>query len=261
MYLSDVDIEEFEHRGFLAFSGLFDPEEIDSVNEGLPDLYRRSGPEVMRDSEGAVKLVYGAHEVTGPFNLLSRMPRLVQPSRQLLGGEEVYLFQSLLKPKESFTGEIRHWQRDFALWQAEEGMARPAAIAVAVFLEDVVPANGPLLVIPKSHQVKVLPHAEGEDAGSLDRLAVEKLTTENGVEAITGPAGTVVFLHANLVRGSAGNMSPLPRPVMYFNYNAVTNAPSRRGERPWYMSNPSAEAIEPLSDHILRTYNIPTKSA
>ena len=44
-----------------------------------------------------------------------------------------------------------------------------------------------------------------------------------GIVAPTGKPGGLLMFHGNLVHGSAGNITPFPRKIVYLTLNAVSN--------------------------------------
>src|SRR3546814_8261047 len=91
---------------------------------------------------------------------------------------------------------------------------------IAVFLAEVFPCYGPLLLIPKSHNHGVL--AAGHDTATtscprctLDHATVERLCDQGGLVMPTGKPGAVLMFHGNLMHGSAGNITPYPRKIVY----------------------------------------------
>ena len=50
-----------------------------------------------------------------------------------------------------------------------------------------------------------------------------RLVREGGIVAPTGKAGGMLMFHGNLVHGSAGNIAPYPRKIVYLTLNAVSN--------------------------------------
>ena len=82
---------------------------------------------------------------------MARHPRLVEPLRQLFG-EDVYVHQFKLNAKAAFEGDVWQWHQDYGTWARDDGMPEPRAMNIAVFLDEVMPINGPLLLIPKSHK-------------------------------------------------------------------------------------------------------------
>src|SRR5664280_1699171 len=64
-------------------------------------------------------------------------------------------------PDVAFEGDVWQWHQDYGTWQRDDGMPQPRAMNIAVFLDEVMPINGPLLLIPKSHKQGVF--AAGHD--------------------------------------------------------------------------------------------------
>ena len=244
MHLTPNLIDEFQERGYLLFQGLLDAEEVGVLRAELPALFARTGPEVVREKDGRTpRLVYGAHETSDPFRKLSRLPRILGPVQQLIEGE-AYIHQSRLNPKHGFSGGTWNWHQDFGTWHREDGIPTPNCVMTAIFLDDATVVNSPLLVVPGSQNlgmlddVKAEEDAKGYTVMQIDGSQIEALAAENGIDALVGPAGTVAFIHCNLVHGSANNVSPYSRSIMYLNYNAVTNLPTGGANRAWYHNNP-----------------------
>ena len=223
MRLSADQIEEFDRDGYLLFERLLDEKEAALLRSAAAGCRARSGPEVVREKgSDAVRLVYGAHAYSEPFAISSRLPRLLNPVSQLLGGG-VYIHQSRLNPKEGFAGGTWNWHQDFGTWHREDGLPQPRCVMTAIFLDDASAVNSPLLVVPGSQHVGMLEDvtpeagARGYTVMEIDTPTLSALADAHGIGALTGPAGTVAFIHCNLVHGSANNVSPWPRAIMYFN--------------------------------------------
>jgi ectoine hydroxylase len=59
---------------------------------------------------------------------------------------------------------------------------------------------------------------------------VSEIVETGGIVAPTGKPGGLLLFHGNLVHGSAGNITPYPRKIVYLTLNAVSNhirAPTR----------------------------------
>src|SRR5207247_1616599 len=54
--------------------------------------------------------------------------------------------------KAAFEGEVWQWHQDYGTWARDDGMPQPRAMNIAVFLDEVMPINGPLMFIPRSHK-------------------------------------------------------------------------------------------------------------
>ena len=68
----------------------------------------------------------------------------------------VYVHQFKLNAKAAFEGDVWQWHQDYGTWQRDDGMPDARAMNIAVFLDEVMPINGPLMLIPKSHKQGVL---------------------------------------------------------------------------------------------------------
>jgi ectoine hydroxylase len=256
MHLSDSQIEEFDRKGYLFFPGLLDQEEASVLRAALPGLCARTGPEVVREPESdTIRLVYGAHAYSDPFARLSVLPRLLNPVRQLLRGD-VYLHQSRINPKPGFSGGAWNWHQDFGTWHREDGMPEPRCVMTAVFLHDATAVNGPLLVLPGTQHHGMVDSVERENATGytvmqIDPPLVAEFADKNGIVPLMGLAGSVAFIHCNLVHGSSNNVSPWERGIMYMNYNAVDNVPTGGNGRDWFHNNRDRSPMAPGDDDAL----------
>ncbi len=256
MKLDRDQIETFRRTGCLFFPALFSAPEIEPLRAGLPRILARQGPEIVREKEdpSAVRLAYGAHAFEEAYRRVTLHPRVQAPARQLLG-EPLYIHQTRLNPKQGFSGGLWSWHQDFGTWHRADGMPAPNCIMTAVFLDDCTVANAPLLIIPGSQGHGLVEAVTPEDAAGyvlmeIDRPAVQGLAEAGGIRALTGAAGSVAFLHCNIVHGSAPNISPYRRAIWYINYNAVSNA-CVGSERAWHHNNRDSTPLEPLADDCL----------
>ena len=259
MQLSDSQINDFNHYGYLFFPELLDKTEISLLERAMPEILGREGPEVIREKKepSVTRLAFGAHIYSEPFKRLSLLPRLLEPVQQLLN-ENVYIHQSRINPKPGFGGGTGwDWHQDYGGWHEGDGMPKPRCIMVGVFIDDCSIAKSPLLVVPKSHRegfldsIQLHRDADGYSLYVLDRPTLEKITEEHGIEPLVGPAGSVCFCHSTLIHGSANNVSPWRRAIMYLIYNAVSNACTGT-ERPWYQNNRNFTPLKVISDDSLK---------
>lgn len=257
MRLNQEQIRHYREVGYLLFKSLLDAREAQALRAALPAVLSRTGPEVIREQDGAgARLVFGAHRFSEPFRLLSTLPRLLEPVRQLLN-EDVYLHQSRLNPKQGFGSGARwDWHQDYSAWQRVDGMQRPDCIMASVFIDDCSVAQSPLLVIPRSHRrgfidsIELHRDAKGYSLYELDRATVARLADEHGIEPLIGGAGTVALVDCNLIHGSANNISPWRRAILYLIYNACSNA-CTNGDRPWFQNNRDFTPLQATDDSAL----------
>ena len=161
-----AQIAEFDERGYLFFPGLLEADEAQILQDEMPELLARQGPEVMRErgEECAARLVFGAYQFSEAFRLLTQLPRMLLPVRQLLR-DQVYLHQSRLNPQEGFgKGGQWEWHQDFGPWHRLDDMSEPRCIMAAVFVDDCSVAQSPLMVVPGTHRLGYLESIQPDTA-------------------------------------------------------------------------------------------------
>ena len=157
--------------------------------------------------------------------------------------------------KAAFTGEVWQWHYDFATHFGEDGVPKPLALNLHVFLDDVNEFNGPLYFIPKSHKYGSAPSkldtlTTSYPLWTVDKDTVKKLVKENGIISATGKAGTAVIFVDNLVHGSPQNMSPMDRAIFSAILNPCNNAQTKF-IRPDYKHGRDFKPIEASSNNSL----------
>ena len=254
MKLTPQQIEDFHREGWLFLPELFSPEEVALLKRESEAIYREHRPEVWREKTGAPRTAFAAHTYNEAFGTLGAHPRLIGPVEQLFG-EQVYMHQYKINAKAAFTGEVWQWHQDYGTWKRDDGMPEPRAMNISVFLDEVMPINGPLLLVPRSHNAGDLEASHDVETTSyplwtLDEATVSRLVAEGGIVAPTGKPGGVLMFHGNLVHGSAGNITPYPRRIVYLTLNAVSNY-IRTPTRPEFIAHRDFAPIVPVADDAL----------
>ncbi|MFU8864036.1 MAG: ectoine hydroxylase [Rhodobacterales bacterium] len=268
--ISRDEAEHYEEKGYLIRNDLFSQQEIARLIETSASLRNdgqsiRSEDLVVEPGSDAVRTIFRLDEHSTVFARLAADARLANVARFLLG-DEVYLHQSRLNYKPGFTGKEFYWHSDFETWHAEDGLPRMRTLSASVLLTDNSALNGPLMLIPGSHKQFIACQGETPDAnhksslqkqeiGVPSREILEKLAAQAGLDAATGPAGTVIFFECNTLHASNGNVTPFPRSNAFFVYNAVSNAPSApfaaAKPRPAFLANrESFKPIEPVTGDL-----------
>ncbi|MPY74596.1 MAG: proline hydroxylase [Alphaproteobacteria bacterium] len=254
MRLLKKQIDRFEEEGYLFLPEVFTRHEAALLKREAERVYALDREEVWRESSGTARTAFAAHTYNEGFRRLGRHPRLIEPVMQLLGGP-VYMHQFKVNAKAAFDGEVWQWHQDYGTWRRDDEMPEPRAMNIAVFLDDVTAANGPLLFIPGSHRQGVL--AAGHDLATtsyplwtLDRATVTKLAEHGGCVAPTGPAGSMLLFSSLLVHASPPNISPFGRIIVYLSLCHVENH-IRRFKRPEWIAHRDFTPIEPLADDCL----------
>jgi ectoine hydroxylase len=254
MKLTDAQLREFDREGYLFFPGCFATEEADLLRAEAHRVFALDREEVWRETSGVARTAFAAHTYNEAYRRLGRHPRLIAPVEQILDGR-VYMHQYKINAKAAFDGEVWQWHQDYGTWKADDDMPEPRAMNIAVFLDDVTAANGPLLFIPRSHKLGALEAGHDLETTSyplwtLDRETVRKLAKQGGCVAPTGPAGSVLMFHSCLVHASPPNISPMDRTIVYLSLCETGNH-IRRFKRKEWIAHRDFTPIEPLADDCL----------
>jgi ectoine hydroxylase len=257
MKLTPEQLEEFDREGYLFLPNTFSAEEAALLRREAARVYGLEREEVWRESTGVPRTAFAAQTYSEPFRRLGLHPRLVEPVMQILDGP-VYLHQYKVNAKAAFDGEVWQWHQDYGTWARDDGMPEPRAMNIAVFLDEVMAVNGPLMFIPKSHQKGVL--AAGHDRATtsyplwtLDKATITELCAEGGIVGPTGKPGSVLMFHGNLVHASPPNITPYPRKIVYLTLCAVSNH-IRKPTRPEWIAHQDFTPIAPCADDALLAY-------
>lgn len=121
---------------------LFSQEEVDLLAREAVGIYDANRPEVWREKSGAPRTAFAAHLYNEAFGLLGAHPRMIEPVEQVFG-EPVYMHQFKINAKSAFTGDVWQWHQDYGTWKRDDGMPEPRAMNIAIFLDEVMPINGP----------------------------------------------------------------------------------------------------------------------
>ena len=254
MRLTDHQIDEFNELGYLFFPDIFNPAEVAVLKKAATAVYAEQREEVWRESSGAARTAFSAHTYNECFRRLGAHPRLIHPVMSLLGGP-VYIHQYKVNAKAAFEGDVWQWHQDYGTWARDDWMPEPRAMNIAVFVDDVTAANGPLLFIPGSHKQGVVVAGHDLETTSyplwtLDRETVVQLYEQGGCVAPTGNAGSVIMFSSLLVHASPPNISPMDRTIVYLSLCHVDNH-IQRFKRPEWIAHRDFTAIEPLADDTL----------
>lgn len=255
MQLSDAQIQEYEQRGFLFFPGLLRPTEMALLNGEIAAILKTPRRELVMERDGCTpRSIFNLQAFNETFARLVRHPRILEPARALVGGP-AYVFQMVVNFKKAFSGDQWPWHQDYPTYHHDDGMPRPAVVNCLIFMEEVGPYNGPLMLVPESHRL-TLPLAPIDTTttsypGRWTQLElVERHAREKGIVAPQGPAGSVIFAHTNILHASGPNMSPWGRTLMSLTINALDNQ-TRGSRRPDYIVPSDRTTLEPLEEDCL----------
>ncbi|XOB92606.1 ectoine hydroxylase [Pseudomonadota bacterium 24LQ007] len=270
--LSETELARYERDGFLVFNDFLDQETVKRFRDDLrayenDDSILRSEGTITEPGKQEIRSIFGIHELSERFDRLTRDARLLDMVHQLLGSD-AYIHQSRINFKPGFHGKGFDWHSDFETWHAEDGMPRMRAVSFSIALTDNTPFNGPLMLIPGSHKTFVpcvgrtpednyQSSLKKQELGVPNEQDLQKMADEYGIQAPTGPAGSLIIFECNTLHASNANMSPWPRSNLFFVYNSVENRLEQpfcgNKPRPDFLGNRShTEALRPVRSPDLR---------
>jgi ectoine hydroxylase len=220
-------------RGYSVHPDLLSVAEVDAYRDELARLTAdaRDDERVVRSRSGDVMAIYEVHETSELVAELVCDPRVLDRARQVLGSA-VHIHQSRIACLPGFHGEGAYWHSDFEVWHAEDGMPAPRAVSMSVPLT----GQQELMAMPGSHRTFV-PTPRG--VPTQEHLTT--LAAAYGIDRVTDAAGSVLMLDANLMQGSADNITPFPRTTISVVFSSVENpldAPFAGGApRPTFLAN------------------------
>ena len=265
MPLTAQQLAQFADEGYLFLPDCFSEREVAVLRDEAEAIYASNRQEVWREKTGAPRTAFAAHTYNEAFRLLGTHPRLIRPVEQVFG-EQLYMHQYKINAKAAFEGDVWQWHQDYGTWARDDGMPEPRAMNIAVFMDEVMPINGPLMLVPKSQTAGDLKASHDLETTSyplwtLDEETVTRLVKQGGIVAPTGKAGGMLMFHGNLVHGSSGNITPYPRKIVYLTLNAVSNY-IRTPTRPDYIAHRDFTPIETVADDaLLRLARAPRQAA
>ncbi|WP_077001710.1 phytanoyl-CoA dioxygenase family protein [Variovorax sp. KK3] len=241
MQLTHAQLATFDKEGWLFFPEIFDAEEMAALREEATRVLAEPREEIRREKSGAPRTAFAVHRYSELFEALAHDPRLVEPLEQIFG-EQVYMHQFKINAMTAFTGETWMWHQDFPSWHRFDGMPAPRAMNIALFVDEVKPINGALMLIPRSHTHGALPDAYDDMTTShpgwyLTQGTVSDMASEGGIVAPTGKPGGLLMFHANMAHGSPPNMTPYPRRIVYLTLSAVSNHLVGQQQRPEFIAH------------------------
>lgn len=260
--LTKDQLNSFAENGFLFLENFFSEQEIQEMRHELDDIRTKNqqsdAAELIKEpGSNVIRSIFDVHQNHDFFKELARSPRLTDILRQILGSD-VYVMQSRVNFKPGFTGKEFYWHSDFETWHVEDGMPRMKAVSCSIILTDNTPFNGPLMLVPGSHKYFIscigeTPEShyqqslQKQEFGVPDHESLSKLVKEHGIEAPTGPAGSVLLFECNTMHGSNSNITPMARNNVFMVYNSVENklvAPfSGMDPRPEFLANRHVELV------------------
>jgi hypothetical protein len=237
--LDSGERQELEQRGFVLRRSVFDSREVAEICAACEALVQRLlaerrhrkltvgsyNFELQRDLATVVKWEPGDLDViqgVEPFAHLSEElsrwahdPRVLDPCKDVVGGDEAILFTEKLNLKRARKGGPIVLHQDFPYWKDLTPIAGRIATAM-LFLDDATVEKGCLEVVPGSHREGLQQRRDVAGFGSLE-IDPERYDTSRLVPLEVG-AGAVTFFGPFLVHRSMPNRSGDDRRALLYSY-------------------------------------------
>lgn len=254
-------LRDYIDDGFVLIPNVFLEEEVRQIKDRLLTLADLESAACVMEKDGrSIRSIYGVHASDALFRRISMDRRVLALAQQIVGGP-VYVHQSKVNFKTKYHGDAWVWHQDFIFWLKEDRILHPNLTTVALFLDDVTEANGPIGFLPGSHQIgvvdvegsKALPRGYEERPQWISNLTAELkygipehlaqgAVAKYGVRTPLGKKGSLIFFHPNVIHGSAANVSQLDRTILLLTYNQVNNPPQVL-QRPWFLCGRDHRAL------------------
>jgi phytanoyl-CoA hydroxylase len=162
----------------------------------------------------ALRRVQSPEEVSDAYLDAMRNAKTVDMCSDLLG-PNLRFHHGKVNSKQPGAATVVKFHQDFPF----QPMTNDDMITALLFVDEVTLENGPLEVVAGTHRgpIHSLWHG-GRFTGAVDDAVVAEHADR--MVKCTGPAGAVCLMHANLLHGSAPNLSDSPRTLYITTYYA-----------------------------------------
>lgn len=259
MRLTPKQLRSLAEDGFLVIPDRFTIPEVAALERRLPSLCAETCDANIREKESdTVRMALALHKRDELYARLAIDPRLVAPAKQIFR-EPFYIQQTKVNLKPPMSQEVWQWHFDFGNHHYLDGVEKPLALNIHVFLNDVTPFNGPICFVPGSHADKtgrlashpveyddqttsfpvfaVTPAALQEN---IRRASVHK--GDQSIVAATGRKGSMLIFFDTTLHCSPANLSPWKRTIFSMIANPISNQPANT-HRPDYLHHKYRPAV------------------
>ena len=224
--LSNAQRAAYERDGVIVVPEVFSRAEIDELRRVTDEFVRNAMSVSANDEiydledthsarEPRVRRLKAPHLHHDTYFRASRNAKVVAILKDLWG--TVRFDTGKLNMKSAGYGAPVEWHQDWAFYpHTNDDLA-----AVGIMLDDCEMDNGPMLVVPGSHQGPVYDHhgPDGRFCGAMDPAHCD--IDLSAALPCLGKAGSVTVHHVRAVHGSATNFSGKERRFLLFQYRAA----------------------------------------
>ncbi len=224
--LTPAQIDRYREKGYLVIEGVVPPPTLASL-QALTQRIAAGAAGVAGHTD--VYDVADGHSPDTPLVRRIKLPHKVHPEFRAFAGDSVVtgivadllgndirLHGGKINLKPGAAADAVEWHQDWAFYPH----TNDDILAVGIMLDDMSAENGPIQMLPGTHQGPVFDHhAHGRFSGALDPDACG--LDFSRAETVTGQAGSVSVHHVRLVHGSSANRSGRPRRLLLWEYAAA----------------------------------------
>lgn len=219
---TDAIREKYERDGYVKFEQVLDDELVKEAQAHIEWLMKKNpglrpeqlGTELVRNDPFWLRLVSD-----------DRLLDLVEP----FIGPDIALFASHYISKPPYDGKPVLWHQDGAFWPLEP----MNVVSIWLAVDDSVPENGCLRVIPGTHKLDLKDMNKRDDIANVLEYEVDPAyVDESKAVDITLKAGGVSIHHPNVIHGSMANHSSLRRCGLTIRY--IPTSTRIISETPWH---------------------------
>jgi phytanoyl-CoA hydroxylase len=225
--ISDADVEFYREHGYLMVPNVLSAAQLNALREDTDSIVAGAAAVTQNDETYDLE---DSHSAALPRVRRIKNPLDVMPSSRDIGrdervlgilarliGPDIRLQKAKLNMKSAGFGAAVEWHQDWAFYPH----SNDDLLAMGVMMDDCELSNGPMLVIPGSHQGPIFDHhADGFFCGAMDPEQCD-IDFQKQAVPLTGKAGTLTFHHVRMVHGSAQNTSNKARRLLLYQYQAA----------------------------------------
>jgi ectoine hydroxylase len=139
-----------------------------------------------------------------------------------LVGPNVKFHSCKINYKHPGGGEIVKWHQDICFWPH----TNYSPVTLGLYLDGCEEAQGPLTLIPESHNGELFPHYDDDEnwTGTVPPRDMATLPMDKA-DGPTGDKGTVLGLNCRTVHGSRRNETDKVRPILLYVYSSADAFP------------------------------------
>lgn len=206
--------DQYEQDGYVILEGLFSEDEVTALK-----VEKRRVMERVREERGPDALKHGVYvgmaAASPRFREAAAQPALAAVLKSLIGEHVLFLSDKVVF-KDASVDFGSPWHQDYPYWKGSN------KVSVWIALDDAVPENGCLRVVPGSHKLGYVQHDGKPDGnGFVNRLTSESVDSARIVD-LPAKRGTAIVFHDLLFHSSYPNESGADRVALISTYKDGT---------------------------------------